>query len=124
MECWWCYWGWPEQISKIYDEAREKLYGDTIPLKFGPSHIVWEDENFDSAEWCLENFSTHAGNNTNAELEVIRWSLEELVKVPMRIRTLNAAYEAACDRGGDVAPEQFPPPEDVVMVKLKDENDE
>ena len=62
--------------------------GYDSPLHFGASHIVWEDENFedDSIKFCLDNFEKYKGDYSNEELVVVRWSLEELLKIPFNIR--------------------------------------
>ena len=106
--CWYCYWGWPKPVSDIYQEALRRLDGDDFPLKFGPSHIVWEDENFDSAEWCLEHFDEHKGDYGDEVLEVVRWSLDELAKLPLEAR------EVIPDDYDDEHPEQYPPTIEVV----------
>lgn len=84
--CWHCYGGWAEPVAEIYKGALKRLNGDGSPLHFGPAHIVWEDENFDSAEWCLEHFDEYQGDYTDDELSVVRWSLEELAKLPIAVR--------------------------------------
>lgn len=82
MICWHCYWGWPKPVAEIYKKALAALNGDWFPLHFGPSHIVWEDENFDSAEWCLQHFDKYKGNYTKEDLAIVKRSLEELVALP------------------------------------------
>lgn len=75
----------------IFLQAAEKLgAGYSLPLEFGPAHIVWNDYNFGSAEWCLENFPETHDNATAEQLAIVRWSLEELVKIPMERRLLEA----------------------------------
>lgn len=110
--CWHCHWGWPDYVADIYNEALERLEGDIYPLNFGPAHIVWEDENWDSVDWCLENFDKHTYEDYSAEqLEVVRWSLQELAKIPLEKRDLEPEdYD-------EEHPENFPPPEGVRMVK-------
>ena len=81
--CWYCHWGWAKPVAEIYQEALKRLNGYASPLHFGPAHIVWEDENFDSAEWCLENFDNYKGDYTPEELEIVKWSLVELAKLPL-----------------------------------------
>ena len=65
--CWYCYWGWPKQIAEIYKKALKELDGYSAPLHFGPAHIVWDDENFDSGEWCLEHFDDYKGDYSEEE---------------------------------------------------------
>lgn len=86
MICWYCYWGWPKPVAEIYREALNRLGGNESPLDYGPSHIVWADENFDSVEWCLEHFDECRRDYTDEELAVVRWSLEEMAKIPLEIR--------------------------------------
>ncbi len=80
--CWYCYWGWPKLVAEIYQKALKDLNGYDFPLQFGPGHIVWSDENFDSAEWCLENFDKYKGDYSDEELTIVKWSLEELASFP------------------------------------------
>lgn len=110
--CWYCHWGWAKPVADIYTAAVEKLGGDSDPLHFGPSHIVWDDENFHSAEWCLEHFSDTASVYTDEALAVVRWSLEELAKLPLPVRCVEPEdYD-------DEHPEQFPPSAGVEMVEM------
>lgn len=109
--CWYCYWGWPKIIADIYDHALSELDNYSDPLHFGPAHIVWEDENFDQAEWCLENFDKYKGGFTEKELTIVKQSLEELSKVPINLRDI------VPDDYDLEYPENFPPPKDVKMVK-------
>jgi hypothetical protein len=116
MLCWFCYWGWPKVIDDIYQQALSKLDGDEKPLCFGPAHVVWEDENFDSAEWCLENFDKYSQGHSEQELAVVKWSLEELAKVPMSTRTVAREYNDAVDADQDVHPKDYPPPKGMEMA--------
>ncbi len=86
--CWYCHWGWPKKVAEIYQEALKRLEGDDSPLHYGPAHIVWEDENFDCAEWSLEHFDENKGDLSEADLEVVKWSLEELAKIPLSERDI------------------------------------
>lgn len=108
--CWWCHWGWPKPIRDIYDEALRKLDGDESPLHYGPAHIVWEDENWDSAQWCLDNFDDYCGDHNKEDLAVVRWSLEELLKVDERFKCEPDDYD-------EENPSNYPPPSDWVMVR-------
>jgi len=108
--CWYCYWGWPKSVAEIYKQAIDKLGGDSDPLHYGPAHIVWDDENFDSAEWCLEHFAEYKGDWTDSDLDIVRWSLVELAKLPMNIREIVPGdYD-------DEHPENYPPDVEVVKV--------
>jgi hypothetical protein len=80
--CWYCHWGWPVPVVKIYDRALSDLNGHWEPLHYGPGHIVWEDENFDCAQWCLDHFKQHDTRFTDSELAIVRRSLEELAALP------------------------------------------
>ena len=77
------WWGWAEPVADIYNTAVEKLGGNETPLHDGPAHIVWDDDNFDCVDWCLENFDEFKGDNSEEDLAVVRWSLEELRKIPL-----------------------------------------
>jgi hypothetical protein len=81
MVCWFCHWGWPKPVAEIYKRALQDLGGDWSPLHFGPAHIVWEDENFDSAQWCLDNFDWDI-DYPKAQLAIVKRSLEELAALP------------------------------------------
>jgi hypothetical protein len=80
-------------------------------MHYGPAHVVWEDENFDSAEWCLENFDKYKGDHSDEDLAVVRRSLEELVNIPLTERCPEPEeYEGE-------NPENYPPPVGSEMVK-------
>lgn len=84
---------WPKKIQDIYNEALRRLgsNGDDskeTPLHFGPAHIVWEDSNFGSAEWCLENFDRYTDGFTKEEMDIVKWSLQELAKLPIEEREI------------------------------------
>ena len=105
MICWYCHWGWPKAIRDIYIEATDKL-GHSAPLDYGPAHVVWEDENFGSAQECLDEFDKYSENLTDYEKSVVRWSLEELLKLPDSI--INAQPD---DYDGE-NPQNYPPPKE------------
>ena len=105
--CWYCHWGWPKAIKNIYEQATEKLDGDTSPLNFGPAHIVWEDENWGSVQWCIDHFDEYSKDFSEHEKSVVMWSLQELLKLPEHV--LNAEP----DDYDDEHPENYPPPSDV-----------
>lgn len=86
--CWYCYWGWAKPVSDIYIEAVKRLEGDSAVLHYGPSHVVWDDENWGLARKCLDHFYEYVDNFTEKELEICRWSLEELDKVPLSLRCI------------------------------------
>ena len=109
--CWYCYWGWHKPVADIYDRALSDLDGAISALHFGPAHIVWEDENFHSAEWCLDHFDEDRGDYSDADLEIVKRSLQELAALPLEVRCVEPEdYD-------DEHPELFPPPNDVEMVR-------
>jgi len=112
--CWYCHWGWPKVVADIYKVALTALDGYDSPLHYGPAHIVWEDENFNHAEWCLEHFDENKGDLSDYTLGVVRWSLEELAKIPMNERAV--APEAYYD--DDEHPEKYPPASGIEMVMI------
>jgi hypothetical protein len=101
--CYWCYWGWPKPIKEIYDRAVADLDGWDDPMEFGPGHIVWSDENWDSAQWCLDHFDEYRGDYSDVDLAIVRRSLEELLAVPGEFKEPPADYD-------DENPAAFPPP--------------
>lgn len=84
--CWDRYWGWAKPVADIYEEAIRRLGGVSTALHYGPAHIVWEDENWNSVDWCLEHFDEYLHGILETEAIVIRWSLEELAKIPLAER--------------------------------------
>lgn len=114
MMCYWCYWGWPKPIRDVYDRAVSALGGYTDPLHFGPSHVVWEDENWHSAQWCLDYIDEfkqyhNEGRFSDDELEIVRQSLINLIAVPDEFKSEPEGY----DREN---PKNFPPPAHWVMA--------
>ena len=114
--CWWCYWGWPSQIADIYNKALHDLNGYSDPLHFGPAHIVWEDENWDFAQSCLDKFDSwvtewNDGMYDEGQLEIVRQSLVDLIQVPEEFKIEPEGYD-------DANPQDFPPPSHWVMVKI------
>ena len=109
--CWYCYWGWPKPVAEIYQEALRDLDGYDSPLKSGPGHIVWSDENFDSAEWCLEHFDEYKRGYSDEEMAIVKKSLQKLASLPKSIRCVEPEdYD-------DEHPELFPPPNGTEMVR-------
>lgn len=104
--CYWCYWGWPRAIREIYDACVSRA-GESA-MRWGPAHIVWEDENWDSAQWCLDTFDEwvrdwNGERYTVEQLSVVRESLECLVSVSDEFKHEPEGYD-------DENPEAFPPP--------------
>lgn len=113
--CWYCHHGWPKPVADIYDAALAKLGGDKMPLDYGPGHIVWADENFDtrSVQWCLDHFDKHRGDLSDEDSAIVRHSLEQLLAVPEEIR----CCEPEDYDGKD--PAKYPPPAGMEMVKKR-----
>ena len=117
--CWYCHWGWAKPVAEIYLEARNRLSGDDAPLRYSASHIVWSDENFDdeSVNWCLQNFNKHTSNFDSMDLAIVRRSLEDLLKIPEKIR-------CPCPEDYDGKnPENYLPSGEVIKIKEKEKND-
>ena len=108
--CWYCYWGWPKPIADIYSRALTELDGHDFPLHYGPAHVVWEDENFECAEVCLEDFDKYKGDINDNDLEIVRKSLEELAKIPIVERDIKP------DDYDGLHPELYPPTVEMVKV--------
>ena len=106
--CYFCHWGWPPEIAAIYTRAKEALGGDEHPLHYGPAHAVWEDENFDAAECCIENFDRYVQDTdpdlTGHEKAVVMQSLVELAALPMELRVPPESFN------WDDLPSDHPPP--------------
>ncbi len=92
--CWFCYWGWPEPIVKIYLKAAADL-GNERRLQYGPAHAVWCDANFDDSNinWAIEHFSEFSGEFTKKEKAIVRRSLIELRRVPEYLREIPDEYD-------------------------------
>jgi len=100
----------------IYQEAVRRLGDNEYLLDFGPSHVVWSDENWGSAQWCLDNFDRYVGymdedSYTQEDLEVIKWSLRELTKLPDEI------IYAVPEDYDDENPALYPPPEGMIVIR-------
>lgn len=112
--CWYCYHGWPKPVADIYDAAVAELGGDNMPLDYGPGHIVWADENFETEHirWCLDHFEEYVSDRyTDEDMAVARRSLERLLAVPESVRCVEPK-----DYDGE-SPENYLPPAGVEMVK-------
>ena len=104
--CWYCYWGWPAPVADIYLKALDMLDGDMTPLHFRDAHVVWEDCNFHAAERCLEDM----GDDLTPEDDIVKWSLQELCKIPMDVR--------CCAPDEYDNPEDHPPPDGMALVRV------
>lgn len=111
--CWYCHWGWPKPVADIFLAAKAALDGDDTPLLYGPAHVVWADENFDCAPWCLEHFGEYSSGLYAEEQAVVRQSLEQLAALPSDQRDIWP--EAFGDRDD---PENYPPPPGMEMVRI------
>jgi hypothetical protein len=106
--CWYCHWGWAQPVAEIYERALAALDGDESALEFGPSHIVWSDENFEdhSIDFCLkecDKIGEYAERFRDAEIAIVRRSLEELRAIPEAVRACQPAdYD-------EENPDRFPP---------------
>ncbi len=113
MICWYCHWGWSKQVADVFKNAIDLLDGDDSVLLYGPSHVVWEDENFEHAEYCLDHFMDDYYKNgnrfTDYELLVCSLSLYELTKIPLAIRCPEP------DNYDGEHPELYPPPLGLIM---------
>lgn len=107
--CWYCHWGWSEPVAEIYRQAVEMLGGNEHPLHYGPAHIVWEDENFETCflRSCIKYFDDWADPHglTEKELRVVMWSLEQMLALPEEQRCIEP--EEYASSGGH--PSDFPP---------------
>lgn len=104
--CWYCYWGWAKSVFNIYRDALFKLKkrgSSESPMHFGPAHIVWEDEDWNSVDWCLENFDKHRSDYSDSELRVVRWSLMKLKRLSPEER------DPEPEEYDGESPEKFPP---------------
>jgi hypothetical protein len=101
--CWYCHWGWAEEVADIYDAAAAQI--GWLALHYGPAHIVWEDENFDahSIQWCIDHASENQGDLSDTQWEVVVNSLKVLLAIPKEIRECQPSdYD-------EEHPENFPP---------------
>ena len=115
--CWYCHWGWPKQLVDIYREAVASL-DDDDPLQFGPSHVVWSDENFDDANIKAsirdcDDPPAYYSDYSERDLAVVKGSLVRLLAVPKGIR------ECVPDDYDDENPADFPPASNLEMIKEK-----
>jgi len=106
--CWWCYWGWPKEIADIFD--RGEAAAGYSAMRFGPAHVVWEDENWDSAQWCLDHFDEYAEDLDEEQRQSVRQSLEDLKALPDEFKQEPEGFD-------DENPAQYPPPKHWVMVR-------
>ena len=72
-----------EATQAIYNAAVLMLGGDSLPLDFGPGHLVWAEWNLDYAEWCLEHFDEYRSDYSEEQLAVAKWALQGLILIPV-----------------------------------------
>jgi hypothetical protein len=115
--CWYCHWGWSKPVAAIYKRALAGFDGDDGKLQYGPSHVVWNDENFDTdcIEDCLKHIEKreYCDDHTDADLVIVKRSLEELLALPENIR--DCAPDAYWD--DDHHPEKYPPTVEMERIK-------
>jgi hypothetical protein len=81
------------------------LDGDESALLHSFAHIVWSDENFDSASWCLARRSAYENEDyTEDEHNIVEWSLHQLLKLPQPALVPPEDYDGE-------HPENYPIPE-------------
>jgi hypothetical protein len=109
--CWYCHWGWPKPIADIYDAAIDQMEGDESLMLYGPAHVVWADENWGSAQFCLDHFEERRHDDySDADHEIVRESLRKLIALPD-----NVIFAEPEDYDGE-HPESYPPPIGMEMV--------
>lgn len=110
MICWYCHWGWPKQVSDIYHEYL-KLTNEQA-MHYGPAHIVWEDENFETnnVQWCIDNYKKYPCDTSKDTLLVVE-SLRKLLEIPEEIRCC-----VPNDYDGE-NPKNYPPPSNIIMIR-------
>jgi hypothetical protein len=104
--CWYCHWGWAKKVTEIYEKAVMTDDNAYMALHFGPSHIVWEDENFDdySIRFCLKQIEDKNYKDIEESIiQVVQESLQALLKIPEKERCIEPVdYD-------DENPENYPP---------------
>jgi len=113
MICWYCYWGWPEQTRAIYERAAAEIGEHN--LDYGPGHIVWADENFDSGniEFCIREADKYRGDLPDSYLAIAIRALTELLAIPEEIRCC-----APREYDGE-HPDKFPPPAGIACDQIR-----
>lgn len=100
--CWHCHWGWSPEVKAIYQRGIDAA--GYLSMHYGPAHIVWEDENFETShiQWCIDHASEYRNNLTDEQFKAVVDSLKELLTVPEPLRLEPEDYD-------DEHPENFPP---------------
>jgi hypothetical protein len=92
------------QVAEIY--LKYLAVAGFYNMHFGPAHVVWEDENFECAESCIEYCDKREfvpDHCTEEQLAAVRQSLVELSELPDDLR-----YAEPADYDGE-HPENYPP---------------
>ena len=130
--CWYCYWGWPKAVKEIHDriekEIDEKLDKWIVnqnlwrqpyepisgfnALRFGPAHLVWEDENWDCIDYCIKDCDSERFSKWPIfAINLVKKSLLELKALGKEnIKVCPADYD-----GWNA--QDYPPPAGVEMVQ-------
>ena len=110
--CWYCHWGWPQVVCEIYKRGYD-IAGESA-MSYGPAHIVWEDENFETEhiQWCIDHAVEYRRDLTDEQFNAVVTSLRELLAVPEAIRCCEPTdYD-------DRNPAKFPPPANIIMGRI------
>lgn len=126
MICWYCHWGMAAPVADILTDLsvriREVSSDRSLQdlLYYGPSHIVWADENYDddSIRHCLNRVTKWRESPvlnrglSDDELDLIEESLVRLLEIPEDVR------DCEPDDYDGVNPQNYPPPLDVRMIRM------
>jgi len=114
--CWYCKWGWPKPVADIYDKY--VALGAFSAMHWGPSHSVWEDENFarHHVQSTIEDIDNgqFCDGHSPEDIALVRSSMVELLALPDEVLNPGADYDAADD---SALVEDFPPPDGMEMVR-------
>jgi hypothetical protein len=119
--CWYCYWGVPEAVAKIFQEAEEEL-GESL-THFGPGHVVFEDTNIDDdcIQACLDSMELPGAYEKEREHEWRETTPKEWESLKGYLKKLLAIPEAERDIAPEDShddPSKFPPPPNLKLVKV------
>jgi hypothetical protein len=123
--CWYCCWGWPRVVRAIYEKYSRLVSDASHVLDYGPGHIVWADENFETEhiQWCLDNaeeWREHKWDEKwpqnmksdgllleDRDFHLAIESLRELLAIPESVRCCEPRdYD-------ERNPENYPPPAEI-----------
>jgi hypothetical protein len=125
--CWYCHWGWPAVVREIHDRYAAMCIHGADGLHYGPSHVVWDDENFTDHTiiGCIEGAAEHhqefIGTDTDFGALAGRGESEEfwnpvqdfLMAVMSLLELLQVPEAIRCCEPEDYdleRPENYPPP--------------